>query len=262
MAHLRLCAPLSDGFRRHCDAFLPLVAAVGFKAPSDERFDGKIQFLECSTSIADPKLPEQLADSGHLGALASGRFHSFACDLGPAWSEYALAQSAAGYPRYVPVRGRLDEATYLRQARQNVEFLRGHFGGGLKVENLNYFPTGAYDMVCEPSFITRIVEDLGLELLFDISHAMISAANLDVPIDSYVEALPLGRATELHVSATRRINGVIEDAHDMPGAHEYALVEHVGRTPLDRFLTIEHYRDGPALVAEYHRLVAANQGFA
>ncbi|MDP6580971.1 MAG: DUF692 family protein [Vicinamibacterales bacterium] len=262
MAHLRLCAPLSDAFRRHSDALLPLVAAVGFKAPSDERFGGKTQFLECSTSIADSQLPERLADAGYLAALASGRFHSFACDLGPAWSEYGLAQSAAGFPRYVPVSGRLDEATYLRQAKRNVAFLRGRFGGSLKIENLNYFQTGAYDMVCEPSFITRIVEDLGLELLFDVSHAMISAANLGVPIVSYVDALPLGRATELHVSATRRINGVIEDAHDMPGAHEYVLVEHVGRTPLDRFLTIEHYRDGPALVAEYHRLVAANQGSA
>jgi hypothetical protein len=251
-----LCVPISETFRRHQDGILPLVDAVSFKTPTDELFPCKAQFLECSLSIADSRFVERFEAAGFQPALQSGRFASFACDLGPAWNEYGLARSAAGFPRYVPVSGRLDESTYLRQAERNVEFLRERFGGPVKVENLNHFPTGAYDMVCEPGFITRIIEDLGLELLVDISHAVISAANLDVSIASYLDGLPLARATEVHVSATRLIDGVLEDAHDLPGAREFALVEQVERTPRARHLTVEYYRNGPALVAEYRRLAA------
>ncbi len=250
---MRLCVPVSDGFRRNQDALLPLVGAVSFKTPSDEAYPGKVLFLECSISIADPNFAARLESAGLLAALKSGRFASFACDIGPACAQVEVAASPNGYPRYLPLSEPLDEATYLAQGERNVEFLRRHFSGVVKVENLNYFPTGAYELVCEPAFIARTVRDLGIELLLDTAHAVVSAENLGVPVEAYLAGLPLERVTEIQLSGPRRIKGIWEDAHDVPTASDYLIAEHVARQAAVEWITVEYYKDD-RLVDEYLRL--------
>ena len=61
--------------------------------------------------------------------------------------------------------------------------LRNNFDGLIKVENLNYFDTGAYERVCEPEFISIIINELNIELLLDIGHLVICVENMHIPLD-------------------------------------------------------------------------------
>ena len=54
----------------------------------------------------------------------------------------------------------------LKRCEQNTQILRNMFGEMVKVENLNYFSTGAYEIVCDPSAISQLVEVGGVELLW------------------------------------------------------------------------------------------------
>lgn len=250
---IRACVPVSDVFRRNQDAILPLVGAVSFKGPSDEEYPGKSHFLECSLGIADPLFAERLEAAGLLAALQSGRFVSFACDIGPACAEVEVAASPNGFPRYVPLSAPMDEAAYLALSKRNVEWLRRHFSGVVKVENLNYFPTGAYELVCAPAFIARAVRHLGIELLLDIGHLVVSAANLGIPVDAYLDELPLEQMSEVQLSGARAIDGVWEDAHELPTVHDYAIATEVAHRAAVQWLTIEYYKDD-RLIDEYRRL--------
>ena len=106
-----------------------MVGAVSFKHPSDDEFPGKELMLECSLNIAGAGFQREMEDMGLLPALRSGRFTSFAFDLGPAWADYTEGRSAGGYPRYLPVSGQLDMDEYLAGAQRNFEYLRRSFSG-------------------------------------------------------------------------------------------------------------------------------------
>ncbi len=43
------------------------------------------------------------------------------------------------------------------------------------IENLDYHPTGAYEYVCKPKFISKITRKTGCKVLLDLAHTIISA---------------------------------------------------------------------------------------
>lgn len=227
--------------------------AVSFKEVSDETFDHKDRLIECSINIAASDLDQCMEETGLYDALASKGFSSFALDLGPACSVVA-GFSPNGYPRYVPSSARISESDYLRQASRNVHLIRKKFEGKIKVENLNYFPTGAYEMVCHPDFICRVLRQLDIGLLLDIGHLKISAQNLNIPLDAYIEALPLERVTEVQVSGAGIQNGIWEDLHDLPSEEDWAILEKVISLTSAEYVTLEYYRDGCRLVEAYKDL--------
>ena len=228
---MKLCVPVTDIFKRRQVELLPLVDGLVYKAPPhDEReYPGKVALLESSLNLAACDFADQLAASGFAPALRSGKFAAFSCDLGPACRGYATESTANGFPRYVP-RGDMPSAESVgRICRDNLSYLRRFFVGDIEVENLNYFPTGAYELVCEPQWIGQIVEELNVGLAIDLGHALISAQNLGVGVDSYLQHLPLECVTQLHLSSPRYINGTLEDAHEVPSASEYELVDFIAR---------------------------------
>lgn len=248
-----LCAPVTDVFRRNQAALLPLIHAVSHKASDGARVDGKVEMLECSLNIASSDLPERLQEDGWLAALNTGRFVSFACDLGPACDVDETSTSPNGYPRYLPQSKACSPEEYFDRSAANVAFLRSHYGGVLKVENLNYFPTGAYEMVCEPEFIADLTRRLEIELLLDIGHLTVSASNLNVSANEYLGRLSRACVSEVQLSGSRVINGTLEDAHEMPADSDWMLVDAVLECPDVRNLTItlEYYRDDARLVSAY-----------
>jgi len=248
-----LCAPVTDIFRRNQVTLLPLIRAVSHKASDGTRVDGKVEMLECSLNIASSDFPERLQDDGWLAALHTGRFVSFACDLGPACDVDETNTSPNGYPRYLPQSKVCSREEYFDRSAENVAFLRSHYGGVLKVENLNYFPTGAYEMVCEPEFIADLTRRLEIELLLDIGHLTVSASNLKVSTNHYLRQLSRACVSEVQVSGSRVVNGTLEDAHEMPAETDWMLVDAVREWPDVRNLTItlEYYRDDARLVNAY-----------
>ena len=83
----------------------------------------------------------------------------------------------------------------------NVKKIKSYFPKiQISVENNNYYNTGAYEFVCDPEFISNIVNRAGISFLFDYSHALISSYNLNIKFDSYVEKLPMNKINQIHLS--------------------------------------------------------------
>ncbi len=84
----------------------------------------------------------------------------------------------------------------------------------LLLENYNYHPTNAYEYVCEPPFYSKLINEIGCGVLLDLAHARISANNMgwESP-QHYLEALPLDRVREIHLSHPTRREEQMIDAH-------------------------------------------------
>lgn len=253
-----LCVPLTDAFRRKQEELLRLVSAVSFKKPSAERFAGKVHFLESSHNISSPDFPGDLSAAGILEALHSGKYASFACDIGPI-CKTRRGCSRNGFPRALPIGPEMSRVEYIARASKNMEWLRGECDGYIQVENLNYFPTGGYEVVCETRFVRELIEASGVGLLLDIPHAVISANNLGYkdPM-GYIRELPLHAVREVHVSRAGVLNEELEDLHEVPGDQELSLVRRLLEDGCGfKYLTVEFYRDPDELCSVYHSLVKA-----
>ena len=253
--NVKLCVPVTDVFHSRRDVLLSIVDAVSFKKPSDEIYAGKAHFLECSYNIADVDFPAKLQQSGLLNALRSGKYESFAYDIGPN-CETVRGYSPNGFPRALPTSQPISDEEYFERAAKNVEWLRDQYSGYIQVENLNYFPTGAYERVCEPEFICHITEAAGVGLLLDIGHAVVSAHYLgyDDAI-SYINGLPLHRVREVQISHAGILEGVFEDLHEAPGEAELSIVRKIIANGYDiEYLTVEYYRD-PDILCDVYRSI-------
>jgi uncharacterized protein (UPF0276 family) len=150
----------------------------------------------------------------------------------------------------------VSDALYLERARRNIEWLRTHYPGHIHGENLNYFPTGAYERVCDPDFIWQVVEVTGIGLLLDVAHAVISAHYLGYKEPwSYIDRLPLGHVREAHISHCSTVDGILEDLHEIPGEVELSLMKRIiGTGHKIQYLTIEYYRKADALCSAYRSI--------
>ncbi len=79
--------------------------------------------------------------------------------------------------------------------------LKDWAGVPLLLENYNYHPTNAYEYICEPELFRWLLDEIDCGMLLDLAHALISAHNLGwSSAESYLEALPLHKAREVHVT--------------------------------------------------------------
>ncbi len=129
------------------------------------------------------------------------------------------ARKVAGGPD-LPLSPTLSEMETLSRIARTVRELRALTGREILVENLDYGPTGALEYVCEVPFIRRLCEESGCGLIWDISHAMVSAEPMGLTVvqylSSYIKQLsPFVR--EIHLN--RAHDG--KDAHLPAGEEEH-----------------------------------------
>jgi uncharacterized protein (UPF0276 family) len=148
----------------------------------------------------------------------------------------------------------LPRAELLVNICRNVRALASAISVPLILENLDYCPGGAYEHICEPAFIAAVLHETGAGLLLDLAHARVSASRLRLPIETYLEQLPLGRVRQLHISGPRLRDGVLFDAHEALQDEDYALLEWVLQRTKPLALTLEYNREEAELRAELARL--------
>lgn len=124
----------------------------------------------------------------------------------------------------------------------------------LLLENLDYCPEGAYEHVCEPAFIGEVLEATGCGLLLDIGHLAVSASWLGCEPEAMLEALPVERAVEVHVSSPRPLadggnSGRLDDVHEVLTDREVQLLRAVLRRGSPRAVVLEYRR----VPGELHR---------
>jgi uncharacterized protein (UPF0276 family) len=198
-------------------------------------------FLEAAASIFD-FLPEQ-------------RIESFSFDLGPAAerSQFIL-----------PLSETLTEDEILRRAEQRLRSVRRRFSGPLAVENYNYYPTGLYEHVCEPKFIGRFLAEFDLKLVLDLAHAAVSAANLGRGLWVYLDAMPLDRVVEVHLSRPYFHPRIAVDAHLAPEVEDFvildALLDRLPETDDPPLVAVEYFGDVETVRRCFQELVVRRNG--
>lgn len=152
---------------------------------------------------------------------------------------------------YQPGGRRYDREEMLAEARKNVRWLRSVLAPGVKlgIENNNYYPSAAYDVVTDADFLSEIIVENDLCFLLDIAHAMVTAHNTGRSFDEYVAGLPLDSCIQLHVCRPSiRDDGMAYDAHEAP---DEAMIERTvsltKQFPV-RYVTVEFYKDADILV--------------
>ena len=138
------------------------------------------------------------------------------------------------------------EEEMLNNARLNIAWLRTWLEDNIEiaVENNNYYSTPAYRHITDGSFISRVVHENGLRLLFDSAHARITAYNKGINYSEYRASLPLDRMIQIHISK-HGINerNIAYDAHELPDETVFEeLIGIVSLYPL-KYLTVEYYKD-------------------
>lgn len=146
----------------------------------------------------------------------------------------------------LPESPALDRETLRERIVANINRAKGSIRQPLVLENLDYCPEGAYEHVCDPTFISEIIAATGTELLLDTGHLRVSASWFGLDPLAMLEALPLDRVLEVHVSSPRPLqgdNGRLDDAHAELTEVDLDLLREVLQRSSPAALVLEYRRD-------------------
>jgi len=142
----------------------------------------------------------------------------------------------------------------LNHASDNIAWLRSVLNSDIMIglENNNYYPTPAYNIITESNFINSIIIGNNIRFLLDIAHAKVTAHNMKLDYSKYLHSLPLDKLIQLHICAPnmQEETGVAYDAHNRP---DRSMINEVISLVLEfssiKFLTIEYYKDKDVLIS-------------
>lgn len=140
----------------------------------------------------------------------------------------------------------LDRDELFARIVANVNRAREYIRKPLLLENLDYCPEGAYEHVCEPAFISAVIDATGTELLLDLAHLQVTASWCGANPFEMLEALPLKRVLEVHISSPRPLSNddpLLDDSHDALTETDIALLRHLMERSSPAALTLEYRRD-------------------
>ncbi len=193
------------------------------------------QFGDKFSQIIEMFDPEWI--SFHLG---------FSCQklLSRGQFDFAIAQSEI-----------IPEEVLRQRMLKNIAFVRKTYlkRGNIILENLDYNPrdkSGAYEHVCDPDFIDRILTAGQCGMLLDIGHANCSAQNMGYDkVMEFIFKLPLEKVVEIHMSGAGAKDGLAHDTHhpiNREGQPEVGYLEEIlksGRMTSLAAVTLETFED-------------------
>lgn len=178
-----------------------------------------------------------------------------------------------------PASALLPRQTALAHIVRNTRALGERLQTPLLLENIPFSPNLAHVHVCEPDFVSEVLARSGCDLLLDLAHARVSASVLGLDAHTYLEALPLERTAEIHLSGPRRLCEVdarrqrlvrenarsvahlvafgeehLIDAHETLQEEDYDLLAWVLARTRPRAISLEYYREPLALREQLLRL--------
>jgi uncharacterized protein len=147
-----------------------------------------------------------------------------------------------------------DRETLLETIIMNTRGLAESIDVSLLLENLDYNPGGAYEFICEPTFIAEILERTNADMLLDLAHARVSASRFRIDTKDYLAELPMERVKQLHVSGPRLEGETLRDAHEPLQTEDYELLEYALSVSKPKVVTLEYNKEETALLDQLHRL--------
>ena len=120
------------------------------------------------------------------------------------------------------------------------------------IENNNYYPTGAYDICTSTEYLISCFEDIGLHLLFDVAHAIVTCTNKNLSFTDYSQKLLKNmECKQVHLcepsfSYSNRLPKAI-DSHNLPSPKSTQETLKIMQKWNIKYLTIEYYRNADTL---------------
>ena len=146
----------------------------------------------------------------------------------------------------------------LNEARKNILWLRKKFGNKLHIglENNNYYPTKAYDIIADADFISHIVRKNNLFFLFDLAHAQVTASNKKIDYQDYLKSLPMDLMIQMHICRPRiHDNKISHDTHYLPNKKMFEEIKLLTNKYKNlKFFTIEYYKNTEKLIESIIKL--------
>ncbi|MGB4595981.1 MAG: DUF692 family multinuclear iron-containing protein [Anaerolineaceae bacterium] len=110
-----------------------------------------------------------------------------------------------------------DQVMLLDAWKADIEFIRKHLPDTIIVaETLPYLPSYSENRIANQSWIIReLLESMDINLLLDLSHIRITAAYEGMDYQALIEALPVERLRELHITGIKAYAGYLTDHFEM-----------------------------------------------
>lgn len=109
--------------------------------------------------------------------------------------------------------------------REEIQVMIDHLGA--EAVALEQFPytesTPHIRPATDPAIFSQVIHDTGCMLLLDLAHARITADTLNMEVRDYINALPLDRLVELHITGIQMHSGVLTDHFEL-GDEDWALL--------------------------------------
>jgi uncharacterized protein (UPF0276 family) len=227
---------------------VPGVHALEFKKQQSILDHSGPLFFHSSRGVVDEDFIDYFDDL--LPYLNDNRFKHFSFDLGPASPNVRVEDYY-----YVADGPVLSSDEILKLAGERIAYVKKHFKGTVAMENLNYFPTSAYDHVCDPDFFSKVIRETDTYMILDIAHAMVSSRNLGMQPEDYFSKCPLDRVVEIHLSAHGVVDDKWRDLHERPNQETYKILEYIqSRLNDEPYLIIEFYKDFSELIDIYREV--------
>ena len=148
--------------------------------------------------------------------------------------------------KFYPMGKKLSKSNIFKNIHFNLLWLKKNinFNCKIAIENNNYYSTGAYDLVTDADFLTKILNKYNLYLLFDYSHAKITTHNKKILFNKYLLSLPLNKVIQIHFCGFEIINNEAIDTHITPNKQDYDILkELINICDNLMYITLEYYRD-------------------
>ncbi len=163
--------------------------------------------------------------------------------------------------QFQPIGAGLTFKEMLDRSKISIRKIRDILGvnRNIAVENNNYYRSGAYEIATSIDFISAVINDCKIDLLYDIAHAKVTSINRGICFDEYeAKLLSAGRCIQMHLCKHKEISGNCEkieaiDAHEAPKEGDLREAINKCRQYGIDALTLEYYRD-PDVLCEVLRL--------
>lgn len=147
-----------------------------------------------------------------------------------------------------------DEEEAFALLRDGVRQVAAQLDVPLILENVPSWPFPAECPEAMPDFCRRVLQTTGCGLLLDTAHARMASGTLGLDVRAYLEAFPLERVVEVHVSSPRYVGGRWKSRHEVLEEEDYALLEWLLARSAPRAVTLEYWREREQIRAQVVRL--------
>jgi uncharacterized protein (UPF0276 family) len=207
--------------------------------------------LDLDVSLADPTVVANGWGDRVAAAVARTGTPWFSMHLGFSTTQVRFAG------HMLPESELLERGELFDRIVASVTTAQQHVAVPLLLENLDYCPEGAYEYICEPDFITAVLEATDAGLLLDLGHLQVSASWLGTTSEEMLDRLPLERVVEVHVSSPRPYSNAdprLDDVHAELTDRDLDLLRLVLGRARPRVVVLEYRRDPEQLRAQLLQL--------